>query len=210
MNIANAKLLICPFCKGEKPVIQLMSGNTCGATQRSDLKTDYPMLRQPSPVQRCPHCGKYYFSYSVESKDASFQSFDQGDLSYQEITEALKQFEQQPMELQDEINLRLLFIQTYNTTYQLEGKESSISPTHEEQSLFREQIRQLLEIWETEPLVRAEFLREAGRFDECLAVLDSMKVDEPFKLNIAHQIRKFAEQQSSVVFIVYGTRNDFV
>ena len=210
MTIANAKLLICPFCKGEKPVIQLMSGNTIGATQRSDLKTDYPMLRKPSPVQRCPHCGKYFFTYAVECKEASFQSFDEGKLSYPEITEALHQLKQQQIETQDEINLRLLFIQTYNTTYQLESAKEQPTPTDAERLLFREQVERLLEIWETEPLVRAEFLREAGRFDECVDILDKMQVDEPFKLNIAHQIRTFAEQHSTAVFIIYGSRNDFI
>lgn len=210
MNIANAKLLICPFCKGDKPVVQLLSGNTFGATQRSDLKTDYPMMWEPSPVQHCPHCGKYYFAYSVESKNASFPSSERGNLSYQEISEALRQFAGQPLSREDEINLRLLFIQTYNSTYQIEGKEITTSPTPEEQSLFREQVRRLLEIWDAEPLVQAEFLREAGCFDECIAILDNLQVDEPFKLIIAHQIRTFAEQQSTVVFIIYGSRKDFV
>ena len=54
MIISNAKILICPFCKGEKSVIQLASDNTFGATQRSNLKTYYPMMQVPSPVQHCP------------------------------------------------------------------------------------------------------------------------------------------------------------
>ena len=78
MIISNAKILICPFCKGEKSVIQLASDNTFGATQRSNLKTYYPMMQVPSPVQHCPHCGKYYFTRTVESKTASFESYDKG------------------------------------------------------------------------------------------------------------------------------------
>lgn len=210
MNIANAKLLICPFCKGEKPVIQLLSGNTMGATQRSDLKTDYPMLWQPSHLQRCPHCGKYYFSYRVETKEANFSTFDQGNLTYQEITEAIQQFDGQTLDPQDEINLRLLFVQTYNSTYQMEDAPAQSAPTQQEQTLYRQQVLRLLEIWEVNPAVRAEFLREIGEFDECLKSLDTFQADEPFYLDIAHQIRTRAEQQNPSVFIIYGRRQDFV
>lgn len=92
MNIANAKILVCPYCKGEKPVIQLLSGNTFGGSQWSDLKTEYPMLKQPSPVQLCPDCGKFYFTSTAESRQADYYSFEQGNLSYEQAADALKQF----------------------------------------------------------------------------------------------------------------------
>ena len=62
---ANAKILICPFCGGEKPVLQLLSGNIFGGTQWSDLKAEYPMLPRPSAVQKCPHCGKEFSGTGV-------------------------------------------------------------------------------------------------------------------------------------------------
>lgn len=168
------------------------------------------MMQVPSPVQHCPHCGKYYFTRTVESKTASFESYDKGNLSYKEIKEALQQFEQQPLEQEEEINLRLLFIQTYNTTFQVEGQRCQIEPTEEERLLFSRQVKRLLEIWKTEPLLKAELLREAGYFDECLTILDHLQADETFKLKIAHRIRKFAENKSTVVFIIYGSRKDFI
>ena len=51
-------VLKCPFCGGEKEVLALMSGNTCGGQSWSDVKTDYPMLPRVSPIQKCPICGK--------------------------------------------------------------------------------------------------------------------------------------------------------
>ncbi len=210
MNIGNAKLLICPFCKGEKPVIQLASGNTFGATQRSDLKTDYPMLQTPSPIQKCPHCGRYFFTNITESRKASFQSFDKEELTYEQIKEALQQFENTTLEKENEILLRLLFVQTYNTTFQLEGVPNQPIPTEEEKNLFCHQVERLIEIWEIEPIVKAELLREAGQFDQSLKLLDTLQVNEPFQLKIAHQIRLFAEKQQTKAFIVYGSRNDFI
>ncbi|MBR1565114.1 MAG: hypothetical protein IJ650_07200 [Paludibacteraceae bacterium] len=199
---ANAKLLICPFCKGEKPIIQLVSGNTCGATQRSDLKVDYPMLPRPSYVQRCPHCGKYYFITAVETKEASFRSGDKGELSYREAAEALQQLTSQPIDQKDEINLLLLYIQAYNTTYQLMGKDNQPMPTEEEHSLFCEQVERLLAIWEVEPLVKAEFLREIGQFDDCIKILDTQHPKDFFKYEIATRIRSAAQDKSTKVFII--------
>ena len=199
---ANDKILICPFCKGEKPVLQLRSGNTIGATQRSDLKTNYPMLPKPSFVQHCPHCGKYYFITDVETKESSLKSFDKGELSYKETTEALLQLTSEPLDQQKEINLRLLFIHAYNTTYQLAGADNQSVPTDEERSFFRRQVERLLAIWETEPLVKAEFLRETGQFDECLKILDSVKPKNFFMYEIATRIRSAAQCKSTKVFII--------
>ena len=53
--------LTCPYCGKPKYIKSLLSGNTFGERMWSDTKRDYPMWRSTSPVQRCPHCGKYYF-----------------------------------------------------------------------------------------------------------------------------------------------------
>ena len=202
MMPANDRLLICPFCKGEKPIMQLMSGNTFGGSIRSDLKTEYPMLPKPSPVQRCPHCGKYYFAYAVESKEGTTETFDKGELTYPEITEALKQMEKEDLSVNDEINLRLLFVHIYNTTYQLSGAKNQPEPTEEEQIRFRQQIERLLSIWDVEALAKAEFFREIGLFDECLHTLDSVKIDDPRKDDIARRIRGLAMEKSTKVFMI--------
>ena len=209
MNIANAKILICPFCKGEKPVIQLLSGNTCGGSQWSDLKTVYPMLKSPSPVQQCPHCGKFYFASTVESRQADYYSFEQGNLSYEQASNALKQFDIHSLTKDQETVLRLLFVHAYNDKYQREFVTKDDIPSKEEKELFADQVRRLLEIWETEPLVKAELYREIEEFDRCLSILGSLKPDEPLKQKIASQIRQFADEKKSTVFLLYGNRTDF-
>lgn len=209
MNIANAKILVCPFCKGEKPVIQLLSGNTFGGSQWSDLKTVYPMLKQPSPVQQCPHCSKYFFVSTAEARQADFYSFDQGNLSYEQTSEALHQFEINSWNKNEEIILRLLFVHAYNDKYQREFVSKENFPSVEEQALFAAQVVRLLEIWETEPLVKAELYREMGEFDNCLSILDTLQPDEPLKQKIGAQIRQFAVNKSRVVFLLYGNRTDF-
>ena len=60
MTLGNPTRLTCPHCGKVKHILSIASGNTIGAICWSDTKHDYPMLKSPSPVQRCPHCGRYY------------------------------------------------------------------------------------------------------------------------------------------------------
>ena len=209
MNIANAKILICPFCKGEKAVIQLLSGNTFGGSQWSDLKTVYPMLKSPSPVQQCPHCGKFFFTAAAENRQADYYSFEQGNLSFEQACDALKQFDIPSLTKDQETILRLLFVHSYNDKYQREFVSKEDVPSKEEKELFAVQILRLLEIWEIEPLVRAELYREIGDFDNCVSILDTLQPDEPLKQKIASQIRQFADEKKCTAFLLYGNRTDF-
>lgn len=128
MLSAISKILICPFCKGEKPVLEPLFGHSLGGTLWSDTKTIYPAMPETSMVQRCPHCGKYYFSYKVESKGGNADSDDQGNLTYEQIKEAVNQYDQVVLEQEDEITLRLLFVQIYNDTFQREGVAHDAQP----------------------------------------------------------------------------------
>lgn len=76
MTLGNPTRLTCPHCGKVKHIMSIASGNTFGATLWSDTKHDYPMLKSPSSVQRCPHCGHYYFY-----EDANPVDCDPDDLS---------------------------------------------------------------------------------------------------------------------------------
>lgn len=54
-------MLTCPLCGGLKYVLALGSGNTFHGELWSDSQTYYPMLPSYSPIQKCSHCGHYYF-----------------------------------------------------------------------------------------------------------------------------------------------------
>ena len=56
----------CPYCGREKYLVAIASGNTIGGMIWSDSKSIYPMLPQTSPIQKCPHCSRYYFLDSVK------------------------------------------------------------------------------------------------------------------------------------------------
>ena len=56
----NPLQLTCPYCSRVKHIRTIVSGNTFGGKCWSDGRWDYPMLRQPSPYQKCPKCRHYY------------------------------------------------------------------------------------------------------------------------------------------------------
>ena len=106
--------------------MSLMSGNTFGARYWSDLKMQAPMLPQISPVQKCPHCGKYYLHYKQKSEDGERPSFELGELSYPEWKEAYSQLQKEREKSNlfkkvDERDLSIIclnIIQAYNDYYE--------------------------------------------------------------------------------------------
>ena len=200
---ALAKILICPFCKGEKPVLEPLFGHSLGGTLWSDTKTIYPAMPEISMVQRCPHCGKYYFAFNVESKEGDADSDDQGNLTYQQIKEAVKQYDQAVLEQEDEITLRLLFVQIYNDTFQREGVAHDAQPTAADKALLRKQVLRLEQIWDdAEDLLRAELYREIAEFEQATKILDALTIDKPFTEYMASRIRLLAESGQTYAFLI--------
>lgn len=86
--------------------------------------------------------------------------------------------------------------------YQSEEAKKQITPTDDERELFRQKMERLLTIWPVEDIVRAGFLREMGKFDECLQVLNNCNNPDPFQQKNAQRIAGLAAKQSTIVFII--------
>lgn len=201
MLSAISKILICPFCKGEKPILEPLFGHSLGGTLWSDTKTIYPAMPEISMVQRCPHCGKYYFAFNVESKEGDADSDDQGNLTYEQIKEAINQYDQVVLEQEDEITLRLLFVQIYNDTFQREDVVHDAQPTAADKALLRKQVLRLEQIWDNaEDLLRAELYREIGEFEQATKILDALTIDKPFTEYMVSRIRQLADSGQTYAF----------
>ena len=205
---APALILICPFCKGEKPVLQLDSGNTFGGEQWSDLKTIYPMMRNVSPIQQCPHCGKYYFASHAESKQGNDISLDEGNLTYEQIKEAVNQYDNVALTQDEEKTLRIMYIRIYNDKFQRENVSHDAQPTEEDKALFRKQVLRSMQVRNKgEDVVCAELYREIGEFEQAIRILDPLTFDEPIMQYYASQIRQLAESGQTYAFqIKYVTK----
>ena len=194
---AHSALLRCPHCGAKKEVLQLMSGNTFGATLWSDAKQIAPMLPRVSYIQRCPNCGKYFF-YTQEVKAGNSNNYGggTGDLPLEYLKEALTQL--QPTG-NDEHILRINILWAFNDRYG--DMEQSDIPV-EEWEYHLDNVHHLLQM-DIDALLRAELYREIGDFEQAIQILQSHEVADNLK-DLQRQLLQQAQQHNRKVFTLYG------
>ena len=110
MNPDNPRILTCPHCGGKKKVLSLLSGNTFDMRMWSDNKRVYPMLPEPSFIQKCPHCGGYFLLSRQKGDEYGNDLFclNEGRLTYEELKEAYSKLSNE-LKLTKEERLEMLF-----------------------------------------------------------------------------------------------------
>ena len=154
------------------------------------------MLPQVSPVQKCPHCGKYYLEYKQKGREGDKHSSQLGTLSYPEWKEAYYQFleemensdERKQVTVEDIIYIHILLIQAYNDCYY---RDAVAEPSAEEYAFIQGIISDLVDSMDwskADALFKAELYREANMMQECATVLASI---DPATLNdVGKQVYK--------------------
>ncbi len=194
---AHSALLRCPHCGALKEVLQLMSGNTFGATLWSDAKQIAPMLPRVSYIQRCPSCGKYFFyTQEVEAGTSNNYGGGTGDLPLEYLKQALTQL--QPTGNEEHI-LRINILWAFNDRYG--DMEQSDIPI-EEWAYHVDNVHHLVQM-DIDALLRAELFREIGDFDKAILILQSHEVADNLK-DLQHQLLQQAQQYNRKVFVLYG------
>lgn len=182
-----ANILSCPYCGGEKEVMSLVSGNTFGGTVWSDTRRNYPMLPEVSPIQQCPHCGKYYFIEQAKSRysddrESEMRCFGElGKLSFPQLSEAKKQMETLSLTKMQRWILNHQIFMAYNDSFRRNTGETSSTPSIEDEFLYRQVITELLDgIDQSEEynLFHAELLRESRHFQEAKEILSRHKSED--------------------------------
>lgn len=203
MNPGRPQLLICPFCREEKKVLTLLSGNTCHGRQWSDTRSIYPMLPSVSPIQKCPSCGMYYFSDEVESRISDKKEdvcLETGDLTYEELKEAAIQFGS-TLSMSEWYILDLYLLWAYNDKYNREDMDLSVA-SKEEQNYINRVLDDLRVMSQADDVIKAEFLRERGRFEDALALLDKCHPEEDFLVDIVERMKIYAKENNPIAFII--------
>lgn len=189
----NAKIVKCPFCGAEKELMTLLSGNTIGAQYWSDNKRIAPMLPSVSPVQKCPHCGKYYLEWKQPSKEIKECSFERGEISFQEWREAYSQFVSEDLDRKTLTDINFWTVQSYNDCFY---RNHGNAPTDDDFTFFKKMAQEFIDSFNWEPvkhpLLKAELYREMGEMDSCKATLDEINFDEleDFEKYIFNEILK--------------------
>ncbi len=198
MTLDNSLLLKCPFCGKEKEVLSIASGNTFRGRQWSDLKSVYPMLPKVSPVQKCPSCGKYYFTENVEKKQGDGFSMEEGNLTYWQLKESAAQFGES-LQKNEKNTLNMLLLWAYNDLYNREGVETTEAPS-EERSYMDEVFDDLLSREDVDNIVYAEFWRESGDFDDALDLLERCQPEDEFLSKIVERMKQYAKERKTIAF----------
>jgi hypothetical protein len=187
------QVLACPHCAEAERVFTLMSGNTFGATLWSDGKPDAPMLPRPPAITRCHACNEFYWLEDAdelgevapwmppESAEAAawLQAPEARPLSEDELLEAIAAGLGSYPERVSE--LRTFAWWAGNDARRIPAGDASTrmsAPPRSPAAVAN--MESLIGILAKEPaddpeevLMKAELLRELGRFDEALQLLDS-------------------------------------
>ena len=217
MNPGPPILVKCPHCGNDKELMSLLSGNTFNSTAWSDTYRYSPMLPRLSPVQKCLHCNSYFMMpdekprYKEDESGFNY-SFDTGRLKFSEIKEALFLLEEQGLNRQKEIALRLEFLYRFNDAFREFGEKSwdkEENPTQKERNetdwkLHRDNLLKLIDLYDKTddnliPVI-AEFYREAGMFEEALKIAEGFKSDSDFLNEVMNKIKEKALAKDDKVF----------
>ena len=155
------------------------------------------MLPQLSPVQKCPHCGRYFYLNEALQEMGENYSSETGWLSFEETVEAYHELcDGSPQQLQ---LFTLLVAWSYNDVIR-----NHQTPTDEQYQLFKTIVQDHLnrKVLSDNPLLKGELYRETEAYDQCIATLQSFNPEEGFLLNIKNAILLQAQMKNNKVFVL--------
>ena len=165
------------------------------------------MLPEVSVVQKCPHCGYYYFankqSYKTSDKEYSFEL---GTLSFDDCKEALAQFLNESLDAEDEKTLRIYTLFAFNDKYYRhhEGSKPNEDADFKDDFLyFKDNTLRLIELFKSDDesaLFRAELYREIKMYKECLSLIRKVNEENERISTIKNAIKERAEVYDYAVF----------
>lgn len=195
------QIFTCPQCGMKKEILRYVSQNTNVQTIWSDNKAIGPMRPVVSFVQKCPCCGHYYLLSRQKPERGNKGSFEQGELNYEEMKDAWIQLKDMPDMTENE-KLSILIMQVWAFNDEYTRYQCKTIPI-EEQTYIKEIIDLLLNMDMVDDLLRAELLREAGRFKESLEVLDDYSINNPY----INQCKEYSSASNMRPFIIFRGRN---
>lgn len=185
----------CPSCDGLFARSTIGSGNTFGATFRSDGQMNARMLPKTPPLIACPSCsatvcligakpeaayrryfGAWGFAEEPTSEEIAWKAAQQALAEqYSDVCSYAEVSLQQCLDFVKTQNLEGRAVAVRMFIWHRVNDERFVSPrpfTHEE----AKNLKSLLDDWDPDRedgvLLKAEMLRELGKFDRAVAVLD--------------------------------------
>jgi hypothetical protein len=191
----------CPACRGSVAQRTVASGNTFGATQWTDGKREAPMLPETPKLVRCPHCQTLLWIGELEQIGSvgKWESFDvfpgAKDHEVPSLDDLFALLDGNLLDPDKQRYVRMRALWTGNDGRRLEPDGKPL-PDRERWNL--EALAATLPgSVDDALLLKAEVLRELGRFDEARELLDR-PIDD--RLSVVVQIiRDLIEKRDACV-----------
>lgn len=191
-------VLKCPFCGATKEVVKPNAKPTSGGISWSDGMYEDPAAPAPSPIQKCPRCGDYYFMDEVECCESDHETAETGRLSLKDTTPAERQYRGANLTNDQKKTLYLTIIRAFNDEYRkypgacfLEGGGLY---------MIDQITRQLLTFKNVDNVMKGELLRELRSYDQSVLLLEEAKKEQLEKTQIIDQIIEQAKNRNYKVF----------
>lgn len=205
------RILTCPQCGKKKEVLSLATGNTFRSVYWSDFKTISPMLPYVSEIQKCPHCGNFYFlsKQEIEYSDHSY-SFELGTLTFEDCIKAQIQFEKENLLPEEKELLLYLTITAYNDKYyRSEDGMKERNPENVSEKDFRlfelSVVEYIEKFSQGKVPLKAELLREVRCYKKSIELFESYisNEKEPLLEILKKKGIEYAKREESKPFILY-------
>lgn len=99
----------------------------------------------------------------------------------------------------ERLSMLIMQVWAYNDKF---TRETTNPVPREEQAYINGIIDQLLNLDKVDTLLKAELLREAGRFDESMQLLDNYSTDDSFLNKLQAKIRKQVQASDTRPFLI--------
>jgi len=196
-------IVACPHCGGLARFQTLLSGDTFGATRWSDGKIDAPTLPMPPAFVRCRKCRDFYWGDEATPVDRP----SRGDQAASRL--ATEPAEAEYLEVLDaglvaparERDARVLAWWRGNDARRGGGLLRLLGKLvkRDDDEARRRNLEALVMLFDDadpdDRLMKAEALRELGRFDEALAAL--ARVNDEDRAEVAAILRRDCEARDS-------------
>lgn len=198
-------IFVCGHCKNEKRVRKMpYTGTMC--TYWSDGRIEACNDWQISYMQRCPHCGNYYF-VDINEAERGFGSepLDDGRVDIEEYAAVCSDrefMESLPPEVMSYLFMQ--YVQQYNDTYRRASQaEEEKKATYEQSRMFTEAVLFLTEFCRIPEILIADLYRQAGMFRKCLEyAADNYNRIKEEDLETLDRTRLLAIQGKTAPFII--------
>jgi tetratricopeptide (TPR) repeat protein len=195
------RIIQCPYCENQFRQRTLMSGNTFGATFWTDGKREAPMLPDSVIVSFCEECGRYFWVEDAEQIDKvqpDAEEYPDAEL-LKELTleQYIEAFEK--MEIKNDEDILFLLKQIwwkYNDYYRNDEQEEIKQSIEKRIPGLLEKLMDYLDENNDDHLIlKGELLRELGRFEKAIEILN--KINEPEYDKAKQYIIELAERSIS-------------